>query len=289
VTAKRDTCVSYLLRLDEGLTPARHFLDSYSAHESGLPHRFLVLRRGYRSADQWRRFEAEFINRGITYQVLDVTENGLDLGAYKQALTLVTEDFVCFLNTFSEILANDWLAHLHRYAQDTHTGLVGATGSYESPYSAATDASRSAREANDWPRYLRALIRSSRLRPHYAPFPNPHVRTNGFMLRRSLSRAIQWPSRPSKTAALRSESGKRGLSAQTAALSLHNLVIGRDGLSYEAPDWPSSSTFRSRDQGNLLIADNRTRQYDLAPPEEREHLGRLAWGPSYQPARELTG
>jgi glycosyltransferase involved in cell wall biosynthesis len=40
-----------------------------------------------------------------------------------------------------------------------------------------------------------------------------------------------------------------------------------------------AGTFRSGRQENLLIADNRTDIYLQAPPAERSHLARLAWGP----------
>ena len=56
------------------------------------------------------------------------------------------------------------------------------------------------------------------------------------------------------------------------------VVVGRDGAVYPPEAWPDSATFRARDQANLLIADNRTRQWEDADPSERARLSRLAWG-----------
>ena len=41
---------------------------------------------------------------------------------------------------------------------------------------------------------------------------------------------------------------------------------------------PRSATFRSGEQENLLIADNRTDDWRRAAPEERRALAARAWG-----------
>jgi hypothetical protein len=271
-------CVAYLVRMNEGLAPVQRFLDAYSAHDAGLPHRLLVLRRGFRTVGSWVPFEAAFAGHGVLYEILDVADRGYDLSAYREAVGASGDDHICFLNTFSEVLCDGWLAHLYRSAQQAGAGFVGATGSYESAYSAY----QLARARRRVPGSIRGWLTTRRLRKEYEAFPNPHVRTNGFMLRREVALALRWGPYRTKTDALHGESGRFGLTRQAQALGLRNLVVGRDGLSYEPDDWPRSCTFRCRDQSNLMIADNRTRQYDASPPEERSRLGRLAWGAHYQ-------
>jgi hypothetical protein len=56
------------------------------------------------------------------------------------------------------------------------------------------------------------------------------------------------------------------------------LVVGRDGVAYPTERWRESATYRSGGQANLLIADNRTRQYETASPRRRLKLEQMTWG-----------
>jgi hypothetical protein len=47
---------------------------------------------------------------------------------------------------------------------------------------------------------------------------------------------------------------------------------------FEKERWPESHTFRSGDQHNLLVGDNRTRDYQHADPAMRRALAAMAWG-----------
>lgn len=278
--ASPDACVAYLVRFHEGLAPVRRFAETYAAHNSGLRHRLLLLRRGFPSEESWTPFAAEFEVCDIDYHTLEIPDAGFDLGAYRQAVESTTEQAVCFLNTFSEVLCDGWLEHLYRSVQLPSVGLAGATGSYESVYSAYVAALSVHRTNRNrwWLPPVRGYIKAYRLRTEYPPSPNPHVRTNGFVVRRSVAAALRWGPFGSKDDTRRGESGWFGLSRQTEALGLRNVVAGRDGLSYEVADWPSSGTFRSGNQSNLMIADNRTREYDMSKAHEREQLSLWAWG-----------
>ncbi len=184
-----------------------------------------------------------------------------DLAAYRLAAEHAAwAEELCFVNSHSEPLADGWLAALHEGLHGPGVGIVGATGSHESTYSAA-------------PRPLKPLRKRQ-----YPPFPNPHLRTNGFMLRRRDMLGLDWPTGRSKSAAHQLESGNGGITRQLAGRGLAARVIDRDGRSLAPEEWPGSRTYRSGEQERLLIADNRTRQYAGAPPHERERLARMAFG-----------
>jgi hypothetical protein len=55
-------------------------------------------------------------------------------------------------------------------------------------------------------------------------------------------------------------------------------VVGRDGVAYPPECWQESRTFRTGEQENLLIADNRTRHYQDGGRLTRWGLAWLAWG-----------
>jgi hypothetical protein len=158
----------------------------------------------------------------------------------------------------SVVLADGWLGMLERQLLRPEVGMVGATGSYESPNAVR-------------PGPLRGL------RPGHEPFPNPHLRTNAFALERDLLRDLDWPTGLDKLAAVRLEGGSRSLTRQVRERGLEALVVGRDGDAYPPERWRQSATFRSGGQANLLIADNRTLHYQEAGPLARRGLAWLAW------------
>jgi hypothetical protein len=195
----------------------------------------------------------------IDHDEVIVPDEGLDLVAYRSVAERVGGELICFLNTSSVVLADGWLELLARHLRPG-VGAVGATGSWESPLSGA--------------RLLRRLLRRGR----YLPFPNPHLRTNAFLLRRASVLDLWWPDVSTKGEAWELESGTRSITRQVEEQGLHVLVAGRDGEAFPRERWAASDTFRIGDQRNLVVADNRTRQFAEAPPRFRRKLTRLAWG-----------
>jgi hypothetical protein len=72
------------------------------------------------------------------------------------------------------------------------------------------------------------------------------------------------------------EGSRRSLTRQVQERGLETLVVGRDGT-YPPERWRESATFRSGEQANLLLADNRTRHYQEAGRVARFGLAWLAW------------
>jgi hypothetical protein len=222
-------------------------------HPAGTEHHLLVALAGPPNGrDPWREAFA-----GVEHDRLDLGL-GIDLDHYRTVAELHPAERYCFVNTVSTVLADGWLAQLERALLPKPVGMVGVSGSFESP-----NAIR--------PGPLR------RLRPGYQSFPNPHLRTNGFALERELLRELDWPTGLTKLEAVRLEAGSHGLTRQVAARGMQTMVVGRDGVAYPPERWPESATFRSGAQRNLLLGDNRTRHYQHAGPLVRRGLSWLAW------------
>jgi hypothetical protein len=255
-----EICVVYLAWAGAGLAAIERFATSLRAHPAGTDHTLLVAWKGYE--DQGALAQARRALNGIAHQDLTIAATGLDLSSYRTVADEVSADAVCFLNTDSDILVDGWLGALSGHLSAPGVGLVGATGSYESQLTSA-------------PLPLR-LLRAGR----YPPFPNPHMRTNAFMLRQATIRDLWWPAVARKRAAWELESGNRSLTRQLQARGLTALVVGRDGLGYPPERWRESRTFRVEDQPNLLVGDKRTRDYADAEPRARRALSERAWGRS---------
>jgi hypothetical protein len=250
-------CLVHLVWAPLGAEPLARFCESYARHPAGVEHRLLVLFNGFR-ADQDLTPWTDALEH-VEYERLRLADPVLDLDAYRQAVERVPAARYCFLNSYSVILRDDWLAMFDGCLQTQGVGIVGSSGSLESAYSAA-------------PRPLRPFRRD------FDPFPNPHIRTNGFAMTRELLVSLDWPASRSKLQARRLESGERGISRQVRDRGLDILVLGADGTAYPPERWYESSTFRSGGQVNQLIADNRTCEYDVAGAPRRAQLERMTWG-----------
>ena len=252
--------VVHLVWAPLGAGTLAEFLVAYREHTAGVEHRLAVILNGFEGDDDPRRVEVEQLLAGVDYEPLVMPDPVSDLTAYRDAAARIDAHTLCFLNSYSRPLVDGWLSLLAAPLSRSDVGVTGTGGSYESAYSAA-------------PFWLR-----HRRRHDFDPFPNPHVRTNGFMLDRELLLDLDWPTPSSKAAAWALESGKRSISRQVQERGLEILVVGRDGVAYPLERWRESATFRSGGQRNLLIADNRTRQYEQADHAVKRRLEELAWG-----------
>jgi hypothetical protein len=151
------------------------------------------------------------------------------------------------VNTEALILADNWLLKMASLAQRDGIGLVGAFASWEGCPNGT------------------------------AKFPNAHIRSNGFLIRR---RALLWYVYPVETKqdCYEFESGSVSLSRMIRNHGLLTVLATKESF-YGAPgEWAESKTFRLGNQENLLLSDRQSRHYDEANAEERKRLTELAWG-----------
>lgn len=310
MTSTGDTCLVHLVWGPLGPEPLERFLDSYRRHEAGVSHRLLMLFNGFASGADlgpWRRALA-----GMEYEELRLARPVLDLAAYWQALERVPAERYCFLNSYAVVLADNWLGALWDALQASDVGIAGASGSWGSVRSfqrfmlglggryarvfedrraavstlaglggedrrTEEDDDRSAEAPNKRAplKFARALLEQSY---GFTPFPAAHVRTNCFMANREVLLKVEMRRLARKADAYRFESGRHGLTAQIERMGLAARLVGRDGRSYPASDWPESRTFWQADQENLLVSDNQTRAYEHGDVAVRAALSRYAWG-----------
>jgi glycosyltransferase involved in cell wall biosynthesis len=112
----------------------------------------------------------------------------------------------------------------------------------------------------------------------FPSFPNPHIRSNGFLIAREHMLRFEPHDIREKLDACIFESGENSLTTQLRRGGLSAIVAGADGGGWDVPDWPQSRTFRLQDQSNLLISDNQSRQYDAMPEAVRLTHERITWG-----------
>jgi hypothetical protein len=274
-----------------GREPLREFLRSYRAHPSGIAHELVIVLNGAApGAEQARpastrrsagrasgprggrtltREDLQAELTGIEHRLIALDRPVLDLAAYGLAARELEHGRLCFLNSYSVVLADNWLAMLADALMLPDVGLAGASGSWES------QAEWIRGPVRHWPSQL---LRVRSARRDYPRFPNPHVRTSGFAIEREavLSLGLQRAADKRDTYLL--ESGGASITRQILDRALRPVVVGRDGEVYGIERWPASHTYRSGAQENLLVADRRTRDWERASPRLRRRLSRDAWG-----------
>lgn len=240
---------------DDYLKHFERFIDSYKSMDAGVGHRLYIIFKGF--ADRAARRRAEEIFGGIEFSAVETNDVRFDIGAYTESLPSISEEFVCFLNTYSEVASRSWLRKLIDNLRLPGVGLVGATGSYES---------------------LNTINRG------FPAFPNPHLRTNAFAMRSADAREIlESYEIHSKLDTFFIESGYESITRRILSLGLTCLIVGADGRGFSPPQWLQSGTYRLGLQENLLVSDNYTREYLTLSASERLTLAAGSWGANKSP------
>jgi hypothetical protein len=299
----KDVGVVYLYRFAEGESPVRRFLDTYRNHRAGMDHDFNVVFKGFPDRDSLARGSALF--EGFPINAIEHDDVDFDIGSYRFAANLVVNRRLIFLNTFSQIQADNWLAHFRRALDVPRVGIAGATGSWlasgahlEGAFKHLLDKMRgsltnlprpsqgneagnacSAEQRGQRPifRYLFAPAEYLLKLYEYGRFPNPHIRTNAFMMERERFLSLNFSRLETKSDVYKFESGRRSMTKQILERKLAPVVVDRNGKVYGVSEWKSSATFWIDEQANLIIADNRTSDYAEADWWMRQRLENLAW------------
>jgi hypothetical protein len=305
-----------------GVVPLRNFLASYNRHSTGLEHELVILFNGVQDA---QRVQIEGELHDTEHRLLTLGEPMQDLAAYARMIQVLEHDRLCFLNSHSVILADDWLVKLSNALDQPGTGMVGATGSWASTRSAVLNSlflpnayrgvipeRRVAREqllgieleklgggvptstSAAKPSLARSIVATLRTLPpkpeqllRFGGFPAKHLRTNAFMARHSTFRQLRITNISRKMDAYILESGHTNLTRQVHDLGLRTLVVARDGNAFEPDVWPQSRTLWQGNQEGLLIADNQTRMYARGNFDRRRLLSAQAWGRMADPGKDL--
>ena len=306
MAARPRTAVVHLVRHANGRAPFDAFMDSYERHGAGAGHDLVLLLKGFpdaAAAAPYRERAAAHAPRAI-----EVGDEGFDLTVYLEAAARLPHERVCFLNSFSEVLAGGWLGLLGAAMDaDARIGAAGATGSWGSQlgyglwqmglaggYDDVFDDRRAARvamhalEGAPPPRDVRHWVYNAALTAwglgSTSLFPSIHLRTNAFLVDRALLLALGAGRARTKRATYRLESGRDSLTSRMRARGRPPVVVDRHGVARRAEAWPQADVFWQGDQRDLLVADNQTRKYAAATPEHRDVLSRYAWGLQARPA-----
>ncbi len=275
--------VIYLSWIPYGIGYFETFLSSYIRCKAGADHRLVILFNGVRHESDYTPF-LKLAKEKLAYPVdYMVMESGQDIDAYFYAAQKVQSENILFFNTYSRINADQWLFKYENIMKDSQIGLVSASGSALSYFSAVFQKKCAEDEKGS---SLSGYIRCIKLhikaalywRFLFPAFPNFHVRSNAFMVRRSLFLSLHCPPLTSKFNAYRFESGYHSMTRQILKSGYRVKVVDIAGKSYDLAELQQIPLFWKGNQELLLVSDNQTDTYQLAAPEEKAKMSYIAWG-----------
>ncbi len=298
------TALVHLVRAANGPAPLERFLASYERFDAGCEHELVLLLKGFSDPDALTRVR----ERAAAHApgIVRVDDEGFDITAYLKAAQRLAHERLCFVNSYSEVLADGWLAALSAPLADPRTGATGATASWASVmgydlwqlglgggYEGVFEDRRRTRvaihEANglicppDGRYRLNGVLHVARMLRTGNRFPAPHLRTNAFCVRGETLRGLGLGMPATKRATYALESGRTGITRRLRQRGLETLLVGRDSIALATARWPEASAFWQDEQQDLLVGDNQTRLYDAATAEQRAALRGYAWGRRARP------
>lgn len=264
------------------------FLNSYTNKKAGVEHKLVILFNGHQTEDEIRPFLEILNNSGVPFEY-KVSPEKFDIGSYFYAAANLSIEYIAFVNTYSLILHDNWLLYLYQNLTQPRVGCVSATGSW-------SDNSHNDEYRSNIKDFLRLNFTINKIKKaiffrfNFFPFVKPHLRTNAFMIKRSIflnlrfelvkPRILNWFFNYSETKlkSLCFEHGNNGLTNQIIQLGLRPLLVDKHGNGYELEDWLEARTFWTSEQENLLVSDNQTMKYLLADKQQKKDLTYAAWG-----------
>jgi hypothetical protein len=187
------------------------FWESYIDHAPGMDHDVIIIWKNFIGVDHLN-VSGKFNVRHVV-----VSDQGRDIDAYFKVSKMFDYDAFVFLNSWSEIHKNDWLKTMHDAMRDG-VGLVGAFSSLESHRLNIINKFRKIWGQSPFPEKFLLLVHACyrwiRLGIRVPPYPNFHVRTNGFMIRKEVMMQIHRPLIFDKIDAWKFESGHDNMTRQ---------------------------------------------------------------------------
>lgn len=265
--------VVYLAYYKGGISSFKKFLKYYKIYRAGVKHELIICFKNFNKKKDiiyWKKV----INKNIKYKVFIDNHkiNDFDWGSYRRVAKKNKSKIIFFLNSYSYPIKNNWLKLITKlYVPKT---LIGCTASYASLSSSFFS----------YPKYFKINFFKSLMYGfcnlfRFPIFPNPHIRSNAFLIKGRDFLTLKLPDVfKNKLQAHISESGRSGMTRQLKKKKFKIILANSKGQGYLENDWVNSEVFSYKTQKNLIISDNRTRNYDNLSLKEKIIQTQFHWG-----------
>ena len=244
------------------------FLKNYKNFESGHPHELLIC---FKLLNEEKLMIFRKLLTNITHieYIDDCTNNDFDLGSYSRVALSYSSRLTFFLNSYSYPICDNWLNIIIKNYEEN--SILATSASYESLLSSI--------KLKKFYKILNYFIKLFQYQKLFYPFPNPHIRTTGFLIKGS--EYLKFMSNKlikSKIDVWKIESGKYSLTNYFKSLNYNIFIINSDGEKFLEKDWKISQTYNYSDQNKSIISDRHIRKYHNLSTVEKLRFQNDTWG-----------
>ena len=227
----------------------KNFLDSYNKHSAGIGHSLTIIVKNCSNKILYKEISALAQNNNA--RVIELPNDGLDFGAYFRVAKLLNNEYIFFCGGKLKVSCDNWLSKFYNaFKNDNLVQLAGSMGSWADS--------------------------------KFEKFPNYHIRTTTFMLKRELfleyASTVKFPATKEDTYEI--EHGENSLTNFVLKKGYKAVVVNSDGKVFTPENWDVSQTFRYPGKLKSIFEDRHTKIYDEADSNEKQDLERYAWGRS---------
>jgi hypothetical protein len=298
---QKELSVVFLMWIPYGIDHLLSFIDSYLLFPAGVEHDLIIIFNGYQDEENLVDYHQLLVSRNVRYSFLTL-EKGQDIFAYRWTAQQLSSTYVLFFNTYSQLLNKNWGLYYLQAISNEDVGCVAATGSWQSKSGYGFNRikwifSKKEDIVENLPFYekkkvvlpffsfylpqrlalLAAFFKSLTNIFHFPFFPNPHLRTNAFIVNRVFWLNLEFNSLKKKKDAYLMESGRNSFTRQILRKQKKVLVINKYGDLFEPEDWITSKTLWYSNQENLLVNDNFTMLYSTQSKTTRHIMTKFLW------------
>ena len=260
--------VCYLLTKFDDAETLSAFLKNYINFDSGHAHDLLICFK-LLNDKQIITFKKILANIDYIEYIDSYKINDFDLGSYRRVASDYPSRFIFFLNSYSYPICDMWLKKIVKNYEEN--SILATSASFESLLSSI--------KAKKFYKLLNYYLRIYKYKKNFNPFPNPHIRTTGFLIKANdyllfmKDRLII-----SKEDAWKIESGKNSLTNFFKRLNFSIFVINSDGKRFSEKYWKISNTYNYLNQSKSIISDKHIRKYHTLNSSEKIKFQYNTWG-----------
>jgi hypothetical protein len=245
------------------------FINNYLKYDPGEKHELLIC---FKNLDKNSIKSYVRLLKKIQYSIFldQKNDNDFDFMSFYRVAKKYKDYLILFLNSQSYPIVNNWLKLIAKHYKPNR--FIGTTGSYESISSMSFF-------RNNHENYLNFFLRIIKFFVHFPLFPNPHIRTTGFMLASKDYLKFKFENKyNSKFDAWKTESGRSSLTNFFKKKNFEIIVANSDGNIFFENDWRKSNTYATNNQEKLIISDKRTRKYLDFKISDKKIKEKIVWG-----------
>lgn len=262
--------VCYLFTKFDDLNDFNNFIESYKSLNSGHDHTLIICLKLI-NQDQKKNILKILNQNSIIFTLFDdlSPKNDFDFGSYYRVAKEYDDKLIFFLNASSKPTINNWLKLLlNNYEKKC---FLGTTASYESHVSSI----KFKRYYKFFSYILRKLINLI----FFKKFPNPHIRTTGFLLdSKDYINFYKNKDCQKKFDAWKIESGRNSITNFFLKKNFLIKLVNSDGKSYDIDNWSNAGTYAYKKKPKNIISDKHTRKYDLLTNNDKVSFQKKVWG-----------